>query len=190
MLDRFLPCVHTRFAPLVLAAALAALFSAMDAKEVVAQQQSAAIPAGPIKDVAFQALWLIESDDANRIEYAGPAREALSTVGFGRLVPAGSAMASVTVGLDARVDGGSRYGQLQCQVRLLNTTESGEVQAQVEFRTQPQSGMTIATTVRAPVGKWFLVGAADSRTGLPTHADDGKRAVMIMKVTKNVITLE
>ncbi|MEP2310486.1 hypothetical protein, partial [Rhodopirellula bahusiensis] len=184
MLDRFLPCVHTRFAPLVLAAALAALFSAMDAKEVVAQQQSAAIPAGPIKDVTFQALWLIESDDANRIEYAGPARGALSTVGFDRLVPAGSAMASVTVGLDARVDGGSRYGQLQCQVRFLNTTESGEVQAQVEFRTQPQSGMTIATTVRAPVGKWFLVGAADSRTGLPTHSDDGKRAVMIMKVTK------
>ncbi|MFG0263932.1 MAG: hypothetical protein ACF8AM_02115 [Rhodopirellula sp. JB055] len=167
-----------------------AVLSTMGDQEVVAQQQVVAVPSGPIKDVTFQALWLIESDDANRVEYAGAAREALTTVGFGRLVPAGSAMASVTVGLDARVDGGSRYGQLQCQVRFLNTTESGEVQAQVEFRTQPQSGMSIATTVRAPVGKWFLVGAADSRTGLPTHADDGKRAVMIMKVNKDVITLE
>jgi len=87
MLDRFFSCVRSRFAPLVLAAIPVAMFSAIEAQEVVAQQPVSAVPAGPIKDVSFQALWLIESDDANRIEYAGPARESDLADWFPRAVP-------------------------------------------------------------------------------------------------------
>ena len=47
--------------------------------------------AGPTKDVTFHVLWLIESDDENRIAYGGPARDGLTAAGYGRLVPAGSA---------------------------------------------------------------------------------------------------
>ena len=54
--------------------------------------------AGPTKDVTFRVLWLIESDDENRIAYGGPAREGLTAAGYGRLVPAGSATGMISVG--------------------------------------------------------------------------------------------
>ncbi|MCC9643972.1 hypothetical protein LOC71_16945 [Rhodopirellula sp. JC740] len=145
---------------------------------------------GPVKDVSFQALWLIESDDVHRVEYDGPAREALSKVGFGRLVPAGSVVSALTVGRDARLETHSRYGKFKCQVQFLNTTEPGQLQALLELEAQPNEGVAVYTTVRVPMDKWFLAGAGDSRVGLPVHADDGKRAVLIMKVTEEVIVLE
>ncbi|WDQ18212.1 hypothetical protein [Rhodopirellula sp. P2] len=146
--------------------------------------------AAPVGNVTYQTLWLIESDDVHRIEYSGPARKALSQAGFGRLVPAGSAMAAVSIGQKSQVGGGSRYGQMTCQVQFLNTTEANELQVEVDLRTRTQPELTVTTIVRAPMEKWFLVGSADSRVGLPTHADDGKRAVVIMKVTDEVMILE
>lgn len=146
--------------------------------------------AGPIKDVTYQIVWLIESDDANRVAYEGPASSGLQAAGYGRLVPAGSATAAVTIGQPSTVSGTSRYGQMTALTSLLNTTEEGELQIKIQFRTQNQSPLSIDTTMRAPMNRWFLVGSADSRVGLPKHVADGKRGLAIMKITDGVMLLD
>lgn len=145
---------------------------------------------GPTKDVTFHVLWLIESDDENRIAYGGPAREGLTAAGYGRLVPAGSAASIVSIGQRANVAGSSRYGQMSVVLSLLNTDEQDELQIKIDLKSSNQSPMSIDTTARAPLRRWFLVGAADSRVGLPLHADDGKRAVAIMKIDDGVLLLD
>lgn len=145
---------------------------------------------GPIKDVTYHVLWLIESDDANRVAYTGPARDGLTTAGYGRLVPAGVATASVTIGQRSSVSGVSRYGRTSISTTLLNTTENRELQIEISLQTENQTPLSIDTTVRAPLGRWFLVGAAESRVGLPKHADDGKRSVAIMKIDDGVMLLD
>ena len=146
--------------------------------------------AGPTKDVTYRLLWLIESDDANRLPYSGPARDGLSSAGYARLVVAGSAAAMVTIGHSSTVTGASRYGQMSVLTSMLNTTEKGELQIKVHLKTGNQTPMTIDTTARAPMGRWFLVGGADSRVGLPQHADDGKRAIAIMRIDDGVLLLD
>ncbi|KAA5546075.1 hypothetical protein FYK55_04015 [Roseiconus nitratireducens] len=155
-------------------------------------QSSTAEPStnGPNRDLTFQLVWLIESDDANRIEYDGAARAGLSEQGFDRLVPAGSAMAPISVGEGVSVRGDSRYGQMSVTTSMLNTTEPDEVQVRIELKTTNQSPVSIQTSTRVPLGRWFLVGAADSRVGIPLHADDGKRSVVIMKVQRGPILLD
>ncbi|WP_146519043.1 hypothetical protein [Stieleria varia] len=145
---------------------------------------------GPTKDVTFHVLWLIESDDENRIAYDGPTREGLTAAGYGRLVPAGSAASMVSIGQRANVAGSSRYGQMSVVLSMLNTDEQDELQVKIELQSSNRSPMSIGTTARAPLGRWFLVGAADSRVGLPLHADDGKRAVAIMKIDDGVLLLD
>lgn len=145
---------------------------------------------GPIKDVTYQVIWLIESDDANRAVYEGPASKGLENAGYGRLVTAGSATAAVTIGQQSSVAGNSRYGQLTVLTSFLNTTETGELQIKLQFRVQNQSPLSIDSTMRAPMGRWFLIGSADSRAGLPKHTADGKRGVAIMKITDGVLVLE
>ncbi len=146
--------------------------------------------AGPTKDVTFRVLWLIESDDENRIAYGGPAREGLTAAGYGRLVPAGSAAGMISVGQHANVAGSSRYGQMSVVVSLLNTTEHDELQIKINLQSKNRSPMSIDTTARAPLGRWFLIGGADSRVGLPLHADDGKRAVAVMRIDDGVVLLD
>lgn len=145
---------------------------------------------GPTKDVTYQVIWLIESDDAHRIAYSGPARDGLTAAGFGRLVPAGMATAAVTIGQRSTVTGGSRYGQMSVLTSMLNTTEQNELQIDIDLQTENQSPISIDTTIRAPLGRWFLVGAAESRVGLPKHADDGKRGVAIMRIDNGVVLLD
>lgn len=145
---------------------------------------------GPVKDVTYEVIWLIESDDANREAYNGPAAEGLESAGYGRLVRAGSAAAAVTVGKPSTVTGTSRYGQLSALTSLLNTTEKHELQIKIQLRMQNQSPLTIDTTTRAPMGRWFLVGSSDSRVGLPQHAADGKRGLAIMRITDGVLLLD
>jgi hypothetical protein len=145
---------------------------------------------GPIKDVTYHVLWLIESDDANRVAYTGPARNGLTTAGYGRLVPAGTAAASVTIGSRSTVSGVSRYGKMSIATSMLNTTEHGELQIEISLQADNQTPLSIDTTTRVPLGRWFLVGAAESRVGLPTHADDGKRSVAIMRIDDGVMLLD
>ena len=145
---------------------------------------------GPTKDVTCHVLWLIESDDENRIAYSGPARGGLTDAGYGRLVPAGSAAAVVSVGQCSTVTGSSRYGDMSVAASLLNTTEQGELQVKIKLQTGNRSPLMIETTARAPLGRWFLVGGADSRVGLPKHANDGKRAVAIMRIGEGVLLLD
>lgn len=145
---------------------------------------------GPTKDVTFHVLWLIESEDENRIAYTGPAREGLTAAGYGRLVPAGSASSMVSIGQRANVTGSSRYGQMSVVLSLLNTDEQDELQIKIDLKSSNRSPMSIDTAARAPLGRWFLVGSADSRVGLPLHADDGKRAVAIMKIDDGVLLLD
>lgn len=106
------------------------------------------------------------------------------------LVRAGSATAAVTIGQPSTVTGTSRYGQLTALTSLLNTTEKNELQIKIQLRTQNQSPLTIDTTMRAPMGRWFLVGSADSRVGLPKHVADGKRGLAIMQITDGVLPLD
>ena len=146
--------------------------------------------ASPIKDVTYQIVWLIESDDENRIAHEGPASDGLQAAGYGRLVPAGSATAAVTIGQKSTVTGTSRYGQLTALTSFLNTTENNELQIKVQLRTQNESPLTIDTTARVPMNRWFLIGSAGSRTGLPKHVADGKRGVAIMKITEGVMLLD
>jgi hypothetical protein len=146
--------------------------------------------AGPTKDVTLRVLWLIESDDKNRMPYSGPARDGLTDAGFGRLVLAGSATGMVSIGERASVTGSSRYGQMSIHTSLLNTTEQGELQIKINLQSKNRSPMSIDTTARAPLGRWFLVGGADSRVGLPLHADDGKRAVAVMRIDDGVLLLD
>jgi len=82
---------------------------------------------GPVQDVTYEVIWLIESDDVNREPYDGPAVEGLESAGYGRLVQAGSATAAMTVGKPSSVAGTSRSGQLTALTSLLNTTEKNEL---------------------------------------------------------------
>jgi hypothetical protein len=145
---------------------------------------------GPTKDVTYHVIWLIESDDIHRVAYDGPARAGLAAAGYGRLVPAGTATAAVTIGQRSTVTGGSRYGRMSVSTTMLNTTEQNELQVKIDLQTKNKSPMVIDTTVRAPLGRWFLVGAAESRVGLPKHADDGKRGVAIMRIDNGVVLLD
>ncbi len=153
-------------------------------------QEPASNAPGPVKDVSYQVVWLIESDDHNRIEYAGAASEGLKSAGYGRLVPAGAATTAVTIGQRSTVTGSSRYGQLSVLTTMLNTTEQGELQIKIDLHTKNQSPMSIDTTMRVPLGHWFVVGAAESRVGLPKHAEDGKRGVAIMRIENGVKLLD
>jgi hypothetical protein len=145
---------------------------------------------GPIKDVTYHVVLLVESDDQNRHPYNGPARDGLTEAGYDRLIIAGSATAMVTIGQTSTVTGTSRYGQLSVATSLLNTTEENELQIKVSLQTRNQSPITIDTSARAPMGRWFLVGATDSRVGLPKHAADGKRAVAVMRIDDGVLVLD
>ncbi len=146
--------------------------------------------AGPVKDVTYHVVLLMESDDHNRDPYDGPAGKGLAAAGYGRLVVAGSATAMVTIGQRSSVTGSSRYGQLSVSTSMLNTTEKSEVGIKIQLQMKNQFPVTIDTTARAPLGRWFLVGAADSRIGLPTQAADGKRAVAVMRVDDGVRLLD
>jgi hypothetical protein len=108
----------------------------------------------------------------------------------GMLLIASSLASAVTVGQPSTVTGTSRYGQLSALTSLLNTTEKSELQIKIQLRTQNQSPLTIDTTMRAPMGRWFLVGSADSRVGLPKHVADGKRGLAIKKITHGVLLLD
>ncbi len=152
--------------------------------------KQAAKMVGPTRDVMYQLVLLIESDDQNRLPYDGPARNGLKKAGFDRMVVAGSASAAVTIGQLSSVSGTSRHGHLSVKTTMLNTTERDQVQVQINLQTQNSSPMTIDTVVRAPLGRWFLVGATESRIGLPKHADDGKRAVAVMRIDDGVLTLD
>lgn len=145
---------------------------------------------GPTKDVTLRVLWLIESDDGIRRPYSGPARGGLTAAGYGRLVPAGSATAMVSIGQRTTVKGSSRYGQMSVLTSLLNTTEQDELQIRIDIQLKNRFPISIDTTARAPLGRWFLVGGADSRVGLPVHADDGKRSVAIMRIDEGVLLLD
>jgi hypothetical protein len=146
--------------------------------------------AGPTKDVTLRVLWLIESDDKNRVPYEGPARDGLTAAGYGRLVTAGSAAAATSIGQRSTVSGSSRYGQMSVLTSLLNTAEQGELQVKIHIQSKNRFPISIDTTARAPLGRWFLVGGADSRIGLPVHADDGKRSVAIMRIDDGVLLLD
>lgn len=145
---------------------------------------------GPTKDVTYHVIWLIESDDVHRVAYSGPARDGLTAAGFGRLVPAGTATAAMTIGQGSTVSGGSRYGQMLLSASILNTTEKDEVQVTIDLQTKNLSPISINSAARVPLGRWFLLGAAESRVGLPKHADDGKRSVAIMKIDDGVMLLD
>lgn len=147
-------------------------------------------PVGPTKDVTYRVLWLIESADENRVAYSGPARGGLTEAGYGRLVLAGSATAMVTIGQGSTVTGSSRYGKMSVLTSLLNTTEQGALQIKIDLQTANRSPLSIETTARAPLGRWFLIGGADSRVGLPKHANDGSRAVAIMRIVDGVLLLD
>lgn len=152
--------------------------------------QPASKSAGPIQDVTFELVLLMESDDQNRTPYDGPAAKGLDKAGYGRMVIAGSATAMVTIGQPATVTGSSRYGQLSVTANLLNTTRQNEVQVRIHLQTRNESPVTIETTARVPMEKWFLVGSADSRLGLPKATADGKRSVAVMRINHGVLVLE
>ncbi len=64
------------------------------------------------------------------------------------------------------------------------------LQIEINVQTDNQTPLSIDTTTRVPLGRWFLVGAAESRVGLPKHSDDGKRGVAIMKIDEGVMLLD
>lgn len=169
------------------------LLTAVTSSLAFAQNQDSPLTpefTGPTKDVTYHVVLLIESDDQNRRPYAGPAREGLTAAGYDRLVIAGSATAMATIGQRSTLTGNSRYGQLSVATSMLNTTQENEVQIEIKLHTKNQSPITIDTTARAPLGRWFLVGATESRSGLPKHAEDGKRAVAVMRIDDGVLTLD
>jgi hypothetical protein len=158
--------------------------------EISSQSRPTADWRGPLQDVSYQLLWLIESEDLNRKPYTGPARKGLAEAGFGRLVPAGSAQSSVTIGQESVVSGASRYGPMNASTTMLNTTDKDELQIAVDVHTKTRTPISIDTTVRVPLGRWFLLGSADSRVGLPLHEADGKRSVLIMRIDDGVPLLD
>ncbi len=177
--------VHSHLVALLLAAVCMSAAWSQDQNEEAARKF-----VGPTKDVTFHVIALIESDDQNRRPYDGPARDGLTAAGFERMVIAGSATAMVTIGQRSEVSGTSRYGHLSVSTSMLNTTDKNEVQVKINLQTRNQSPISINTSARASLGRWFLVGATDSRIGLPVHADDGKRFVAVMRVDDGVLTLD
>lgn len=173
---------------------LAALLLATISSTLAFAQNPDAKPApdftGPVKDVTYHVVLLIESDDQNRLPYDGRARDGLTAAGYDRMFIAGSASAIVTIGQRSSVSGTSRYGRLTVSTSMLNTTEENEVQVKVNLQTTNQSPITLDTTARTPLGRWFLIGATDSRVGLPKHASDGKRSVAVMRIDDGVLTLD
>lgn len=172
---------------------VALLLTAITSSLAFAQNQDAQTPpefSGPTQDVTYHVVLLIESDDQNRQPYDGPAREGLTAAGYDRLVIAGSATAMVAIGERSALTGNSRYGQLSVTSSMLNTSRENEVQIEIKLHTGNQSPITIDTTARAPLGRWFLVGATESRSGIPKHAADGKRAVAVMRIDDGVLTLD
>lgn len=153
-------------------------------------QEESGKRAGPLKDATYELLWLIESDDENRRTYEGPARKGLTEAGFGRLVYAGATQAGVTIGQQVIATGVSRYGPLTTRISLLNTTASDHLQIKVSLQTNAKTAVALDTTVRVPLGRWFLLGSAETRAGLPKHASDGRRSVLIMKLSEGVKTLD
>lgn len=171
----------------------ALLITAMTSSLAFAQNQDAQTSpefSGPKQDVTYHVVLLMESDDQNRRPYAGPAREGLAAAGYDRLVIAGSATAMVAIGERSALTGNSRYGQLSVTSSMLNTTRENEVQIEIKLHTGNQSPITIDTTARAPLGRWFLVGATESRSGIPKHITDGKRVVAVMRIDDGVMTLD
>lgn len=73
---------------------------------------------------------------------------------------------------------------------LLNTSDHDQFEIKINLQTKDRSPMSVETTARVPKGHWFLVGGADSRTGQPIYADDGKRAVAIMRINDGVMLLD
>jgi hypothetical protein len=73
---------------------------------------------------------------------------------------------------------------------MLNTTDANELQIKIDLHTKASTPITVDTTVRVPLERWFLLAAADSRAGLPLHAADGKRSVLIMKIANGVKLLD
>ncbi len=171
--------------------AMPLLLSVLVASNVMAQKPTDDTEfVGPNKDVTYRLLWLIESDDENRLAYHGPASDGLSSAGYGRLVVAGSATAMVAVGQRSTVMSTSRYGQMNVMMSLLNTSDRDQFEVKINVQTKDRSPMNIETTARVPKSHWFLVGGADSRTGQPIYADDGKRAVAIMRIDDGVMLLD
>jgi hypothetical protein len=166
------------------------LSAPLTAQQRGAESDSATEWAGPLKDVSYELVWLIESEDKNRKPYDGPARKGLTDAGFGRVVQAGSVRSSVTIGQESKVSGHSRYGPLTASATMLNTTHQDELQIAIELYTKTTSPVSIETTVRVPLDHWFLLGAADSRVGLPLHEADGKRSVLIMRISNGVPLLD
>lgn len=158
--------------------------------EVSAARDDPVESRGPLKDVSYELLWLIESNDANRKPYSGRARGRLTKVGFGRLVSAGSVRSSVTIGQKSVASGQSRYGRMIASTSMLNTTEANKLQINVDLKTQSKTPISVNTTVRVPLGHWFLLGAADSRVGVPLHESDGNRSVLIMRITNGALLLD
>ncbi len=144
----------------------------------------------PMKEARVQVLWLIESDDANRAVYDGPAADGLASAGFGRLVIGASNVLTTSVGQRAMVSGTGRYGSLNVSLTLLNTTDVGELQIAAKLQTQTPSPFQLDTTTRVPVGRWVLLGAAETRAIHPTHVQDGHRSVMILRIDPGVLVLQ
>ncbi|WP_168565765.1 MULTISPECIES: hypothetical protein [Crateriforma] len=143
-----------------------------------------------MKEARVQVLWLIESDDANRAVYDGPAADGLASAGFGRLVIGASNVLTTSVGQRAMVSGTGRYGSLNVSLTLLNTTDVGELQIAAKLQTQTPSPFQLDTTTRVPVGRWVLLGAAETRAIHPTHVQDGHRSVMILRIDPGVLVLQ
>ncbi|WP_153557513.1 hypothetical protein [Roseimaritima sediminicola] len=158
--------------------------------KAIAKRLAPGSSAGPLIELNYQILVLIESDDQNRRAYDGPAAKGLAKAGFSRTVIAGSAAAVVTVGKPSSVSGHSRYGQMSTSVSLLNTTEANRVQVDIQVRGNHAQNLVIDTTARLPLGRWVLIGATDTRSGVPTHAPDGTRAVVIMKLQDGPVLLD
>ena len=145
---------------------------------------------GPLRDATYQVVWLIESDDENRPAYEGQARDGLTEIGFGRLVVAGSVLAGTTIGTPSTVAGESRYGAMQINMQMLNTTRKGEVQVKLKIETKSPAPLQLSTTARVPMGTWAILGASNSRVGVPKAAIDGKRGVVIVRVHEGIVTLD
>ena len=151
-------------------------------------------PAGPKRDLTYHLVWLIESDDANRPAYEGPARGGLDERGFGRLIAAGDASTTVSVGSPVDLLCRGRYGKMSVNLTLLNSYDADQVQinAMVQFG-QPagrEPPLKIHTVTRLPIDRWVLLGSTTSMVGSPRFAIDGKRSVLILRLGEGIPLLD